>query len=114
MRGVGHFASHPEGNQTKKRMMTILRVAALGMGLSAPAAQGQDTAVKTVVEKYKLLGTFAQDCAQPASQTNWYFVHRAIDDDHVQRDLVGESNGGFMTMHMIERSISIVWGGQTA
>jgi polyhydroxybutyrate depolymerase len=67
---------------------TLLCVAVVGVGLSAATAHAQDTAVRAVFERYNLFGTFAQDCTKAVSQTNWYFVHRAIDDDHVQRDML--------------------------
>jgi hypothetical protein len=52
------------------------------------AATAQSESVKGVFEKYNLLGTYALDCSKPASETNWYFVHRVIDDGHVQRDMM--------------------------
>jgi hypothetical protein len=37
--------------------------------------------------RHGLLGIFAWDCSKPASgNNNWYFVNRAIDADHIQRD----------------------------
>jgi hypothetical protein len=53
--------------------------------VAAPSAFAQ-TSVKSVLEKHNLLGTFAMDCSKPASKNNLYFVNRAIDADHVQRD----------------------------
>jgi Caspase domain len=55
--------------------------------LAVPSA-AQTASVKTVFEKYNLLGTFAWDCSKPASRTNYYYVHRALDGGHVQRDLM--------------------------
>ena len=52
-----------------------------------PAAWAQSGSVKVLFEKYNLLGTFAWDCARPASrENNLYYVNRLIDADHVQRD----------------------------
>lgn len=48
----------------------------------------QSGSLKSVFEKYNLLGTHAVDCSKPVSENNWYFVHRVIDDGHVQRDIV--------------------------
>jgi hypothetical protein len=49
-------------------------------------AQAQSSSVKALFEKYNLLGTFAWDCSKPADRTNLYYVHRAIDEEQVQRD----------------------------
>jgi hypothetical protein len=56
---------------------------AAGAGLSAAHAQ---SGVQSVLEKYGLIGIFARDCSKAASKDNAYFVNRAIDADHVQRD----------------------------
>lgn len=50
------------------------------------AAQAQAGSAKTVLEQYNLLGIFAADCTQPASQQNPYVMHRVIDEQRVQRD----------------------------
>lgn len=43
--------------------------------------------IKETFDKHHLFGTFAWDCSKEASEKdNWYFVNRAIDSDHVQRD----------------------------
>jgi TIR domain len=66
--------------------------------VSAPAAFAQ-TSVKTVFEKHNLLGTFAWDCSQPTSKQNHYFVHRLLDADRVQRDMMdGPSTRGFVAV----------------
>jgi hypothetical protein len=54
----------------------------------AVPSSAQTASVKAVFEKYNLLGTFAWDCSKPPSKTNYYYVHRALDGDHVQRDLM--------------------------
>ena len=57
--------------------------------LHCPAAQAQSGSVKSIFEKYNLLGVFAWDCGKPASASNnWYYVNRLIDADHVQREFV--------------------------
>jgi hypothetical protein len=51
--------------------------------------QPAQTTVSAVFEKHDLLGTFAWDCAKPASSdNNWYFVNRLLDADHVRRDFM--------------------------
>ena len=56
---------------------------------AAAPAPGPGGSVKAVFEKYGLLGTFAWDCSKPASEaSNWYYVNRAVDDGHVQRDFM--------------------------
>ena len=49
-------------------------------------AQAQSGSVRAIFEYYDLLGTFAADCSQAASERNIYIVHRALDADQVQRD----------------------------
>jgi hypothetical protein len=66
--------------------------------VTAPAAFAQ-TSVKTLFEKHNLLGTFAWDCSQPASKQNHYFVHRLLDADRVQRDMMEDrSTRGFVAV----------------
>jgi hypothetical protein len=61
----------------------------VGLCLSNIAARGEGGAAKAIFEKYNLFGTFAWDCSKPPSaKDNWYYVHRLIDPDHVQRDLM--------------------------
>jgi hypothetical protein len=57
----------------------------VAIAVAAPPASAQSS-VKAVFEKNGLLGTFAFDCTKPASKSNSYWVNRAIDDGHVQRD----------------------------
>jgi hypothetical protein len=67
--------------------------------LWVPAARAQSGAVKAVFEKHDLLGTFAPDCAKPASNDNHYFVNRLLDPDHVQRDqMIGPTQRSSMTI----------------
>jgi hypothetical protein len=66
--------------------------------VSVPAPFTQ-TSVKTVFEKHNLLGTFAWDCSKPTSKQNHYFVHRLLDADRVQRDMMeGPSTRGFVAV----------------
>jgi hypothetical protein len=69
-------------------MIAISCISSTPDGPLIRAAQAQSGAVKVIFEKYNLLGTFALDCSKPASEDNWYFIHRAIDDNHVQRDMM--------------------------
>ncbi len=52
----------------------------------ASPAQAQTGLVKTIFEKYDLLGTLAWDCGKPVGRDNLYYVHRALDAGGVQRD----------------------------
>lgn len=74
-------------------MMRTICFAALTI---AAASAAQAATVKEVFEKYNLLGTFAWTCSQPANDdNNWYYVNRAIDADHVQRDrMIGPTTRG--------------------
>jgi hypothetical protein len=53
--------------------------------VTAPAALAQ-TSVKAIFEKHQLLGTFAVDCSKSASNDNFYYVNRLLDDGAVERD----------------------------
>jgi hypothetical protein len=57
-------------------------------GLTTALAVGaaQAASVRDIFEKHRLLGTFAVDCHKPSSRQNYYYVHRLLDADHVQRD----------------------------
>jgi len=64
--------------------------------LNAPAQGGS---IKAIFEKYDLLGTFAFDCSRPVSKDNLYFITRAIDDKHVQRDqMSGPTTRDYVTI----------------
>jgi hypothetical protein len=52
------------------------------------ASSAHAASAKEIFEKYKLLGTFSYDCTKPADKKNLYFVNRALDADHVQRDIM--------------------------
>jgi hypothetical protein len=78
--------------ENKMTGMRLRKFGSIALGLAAivagaPAAMAQ-TSVKAIFEKYNLLGTFAWDCSKPASQSNYYYVHRALGDGFVQRDLM--------------------------
>jgi polyhydroxybutyrate depolymerase len=60
--------------------------AAIALAWTASAAQADS--VRQVFEKYDLLGTFAVDCGKPPSEENWYFVHEAISEDRIQRNML--------------------------
>ena len=63
--------------------LRLCAVAALAW-LAAPAVQA--ASVQAMFERYGLIGTWAFDCSQPASQQNPYIFYRVIDADHVARD----------------------------
>jgi hypothetical protein len=62
------------------------RIRAVEAGNPRNASAPTQSSVKAIFEKYNLLGTFAWDCSKPASKDNFYYVHRLLDADHVQRD----------------------------
>lgn len=63
-------------------------ILALALLLGAPAAHAQETSIQAVFEKYNMLGTFAMNCTQPASKTNYYVVRRPLDAAHIQSDVM--------------------------
>ena len=69
------------------RATSIVLGMAAAIAIAAPAALGQSS-VKAIYEKYRLLGTFAIDCYQPASKQNFYYVNRLLDDGRVQSDVM--------------------------
>jgi hypothetical protein len=52
------------------------------------SVQTPRASVKAIFEKHNLLGTFALDCNKPVSRDNRYYVHRLLDADRVQRDMM--------------------------
>ncbi len=65
-----------------------LALAALSMLMSA-AGGARAASVQEVLEKYNLLGTWAWDCSKPAdAKSNWVFVNRMVDANHMQRDFM--------------------------
>jgi opacity protein-like surface antigen len=63
--------------------LRICVLAALVMS-AAPAANA--ASVKDLFERYGLIGTWAFDCSQPASEQNPYLFYRLVDAEHVARD----------------------------
>jgi hypothetical protein len=47
----------------------------------------QAASVKEIFERHGLLGTWSADCTKPLSKQNRYAVYRALDADHVQREV---------------------------
>jgi hypothetical protein len=68
----------------------LLAIANVLTAITSAAPAAQVASVKEIVEKYDLLGTYAWDCAKPASRSNHYYVHRLIDADHLQRDMMDD------------------------
>jgi hypothetical protein len=72
------------------RVAAIKRIALGGAALAAAVlacSPVQAASMKEIFEKHGLLGAFAWDCSKkPDASSNWYFVNRIIDADHVQRD----------------------------
>lgn len=62
--------------------------AAAGAAVAAvPAAQA--ATVQTLFERHNLVGHFAWDCSRPPNrESNWYFINRVVDANHVQRDFM--------------------------
>lgn len=51
-----------------------------------PGAVAPNASTKETLEKYNLIGIFAADCSKPVTLQNPYVVHRAVDEQRVQRD----------------------------
>src|ERR1700686_162142 len=67
------------------RLLTFVTALLAGSLLASSSVRA--ASIKETFEKYHLFGTFAWDCGREASEKdNWYFVNRALDADHVQRD----------------------------
>jgi len=47
----------------------------------------QAASVSEILEKHGLLGIWSADCTKPLSKQNRYAVYRALDSDHVQREV---------------------------
>jgi hypothetical protein len=70
---------------------TAALVIAAAMGSpegAATSAWAQDGTAKSLFEKHNLLGTFAWDCSRAVGRDNYYYVHRVLDAQHVQRDMM--------------------------
>jgi hypothetical protein len=61
----------------------ICIVVALGV---LAAAGAQAAPLQALFERYGLIGTWAFNCAQPASEQNPYIYYRVVDPEHVARD----------------------------
>lgn len=83
---------------------TALRTVLMAFAIDGhfSAAQAQGAPVKAIFEKHNLLGTFAWDCAKPASRDNRYYVHRPLETGHVQRDMMSGPN---------TRDFAVIWEG---
>ena len=65
-----------------------LALAAL-IALAFTSVGARAAPVKDVFEKYNLMGTWAWDCSKPPdARSNWVFVNRLVDANHVQRDFM--------------------------
>jgi opacity protein-like surface antigen len=64
----------------------VLRIFALAMLAMTAAGAAQAASVQALFERYGLIGTWAFDCAQPASEQNPYIFYRVLDPEHVARD----------------------------
>jgi len=52
----------------------------------APMPRAQATSVQAMFENYGLIGAWAFDCRQPASEQNPYIFYRVVDPEHVARE----------------------------
>jgi hypothetical protein len=50
------------------------------------AAGAEAASVQALFERYGMVGTWAFNCAQPASEQNPYIYYRVVDPEHVARD----------------------------
>jgi hypothetical protein len=69
----------------KKRVILTVCVAAL---ICLTAGSAQAATVQEIFAKYGLLGFLAVDCSKEVSRDNDYYVHRPVDADHLQRDVM--------------------------
>jgi hypothetical protein len=81
------------------RATSIARAVAGAAVTALAVSAAQAASVKEVFEKHKLIGTFAIDCSQPASGRNAYYVHRLLNADTLQRDIMdGPTNRAFLVI----------------
>ena len=59
------------------------------------AGAAQAASVQAMFERYGLIGTWAFDCSQPASEQNPYIFYRVLDPDHVARDTMNSPTNRF-------------------
>ena len=78
----------------------VMMGAVIAVMASASGTCGAQTVkVKQVFEKFGQIGTFAWDCSKPPGADNFFYVNRALDDDHVQRDeMIGPSERRAVTI----------------
>jgi hypothetical protein len=50
------------------------------------SASAQAATLQAMFERHGLIGTWAFDCRQPASEQNPYVVYRVVDPEHVARE----------------------------
>jgi hypothetical protein len=50
------------------------------------AAAAQAASLQALFERYGMVGTWAFNCSQPASEQNPYIFYRVVDPEHVARD----------------------------
>jgi hypothetical protein len=74
--------------RTFTSVMQAACVAFAAVGLCGPAAHAQAGGVKAIFEKYDLLGVLSNDCTKPTDGRTQYVVHRALEGDYVQRDVM--------------------------
>ena len=93
------------GDDTRLHSRRALLAGALGvlLRLTVPFLLGltaaQAASVKEVFEKHGLLGTWALDCSKPASRSNYYYVHRLLDADRLQREAMeGPQSRAFLAV----------------
>jgi hypothetical protein len=78
--------------QANGRMLIAAAVPFVGVLLHAADAKAQGGSVNAIFESHGLIGIYAVDCGRRASGSNFYYVHRALDDGRVQRDVMSGPN----------------------
>src|SRR5262249_24096571 len=76
-------------SMTKSRWIATAAVAVFAAArLRGAFRPAPALSVQAVIEKHKLLGIFAADCAQPPSDDNLYYVTRLVNAGLAQRDIM--------------------------
>ncbi len=78
---------------TNNKFPFLNRCVARAAAAPAPAVRPAAETVKQVLERYRMVGTFAYDCEQPAGGDNMYFVNRLVDDNNAQFDQMNGPTG---------------------
>jgi hypothetical protein len=73
---------------------------------SLVACSAQAASVQEIFEKYGLLGFLAVDCSKEVSRGNDYYVHRLVDADHLQRDIM-EARTAVTSVIKIDRAAEV-------